>query len=50
MLSMLLLVVAIGYAQKKKNGMVYVEHPTPEIVDQLQQAWIYISTKVLDEK
>ena len=38
MLSMLRLVVAIGYAQKKKNGIVYVEHPALEIVDQLQQA------------
>jgi len=40
MLSMLLLVVAIGYSQKKKNGTVYLEHPALETVDQLQQAWM----------
>ncbi len=47
---MLLFVVAIGYSQKKKNGILYVEQPAHEIVDQLQQGWIYISNKVLDAK
>ena len=40
MLSMLLLVVAVGYSQKKKNGIVYLEHPAIETVNQLQQAWM----------
>ncbi len=40
MLSMMLLGVAFTYAQKKKNGTVYNEHPAIETVNAMQQAWI----------
>lgn len=39
-LSMMLLIVAIGYSQKKKNGNVYLEHPALETVNNMQQAWM----------
>lgn len=39
-LSILLLVVALGYSQKKKNGTVYLEHPAIETVNAMQQAWM----------
>ncbi|MGB5434792.1 MAG: nuclear transport factor 2 family protein [Maribacter sp.] len=36
----LLLIVALSYSQKKKNGTVYLEHPALDAVDQMQQAWM----------
>ena len=39
-LSTLMLIVAFGFAQKKKNGNVFLEHPALETVDQMQQAWM----------
>lgn len=35
-----MLIMALGYSQKKKNGTVYLEHPALDAVDQMQQAWM----------
>jgi ketosteroid isomerase-like protein len=39
-LTSFLLIVAMGYSQKKKNGTVYKEHPAIETINEMQQAWI----------
>lgn len=36
----LLLVVALGYSQKKKNGTIFLEHPAIEVVNEMMAAFV----------
>ncbi|MEB8345368.1 nuclear transport factor 2 family protein [Flavobacteriaceae bacterium KMM 6898] len=36
----LLLVVAIGHSQKKKNGTIYLEHPAIDVVNAMHEAFV----------
>ena len=39
-LTTLLLFVAMGYSQKKKNGTIFLEHPAIETVNEMLAAWM----------
>ncbi len=39
-LTALLLFVALGYSQKKKNGTIFLEHPAIETVNEMLAAWM----------
>ncbi|PCI36184.1 MAG: hypothetical protein COB60_00240 [Flavobacteriaceae bacterium] len=39
-LAMVLSIALVSYSQKKKNGTVYVDHPSITIVEEMQQAFI----------
>ena len=39
-LFLLMVFTITGYAQKKKNGTVYIEHPAIEVVDAFSKSWV----------